>query len=70
MSNARTRKSVRQTPRQIFMIPAVLGALSGAGLLFALVGDGIWDGLSWVTLSIPIVLIGICLTRGRRFPPA
>ena len=55
----------RQTLRQIFLVPLVIGVLSVGGLVFALVEDGIWDALSWVTLSIPIVLVAVCIARGR-----
>ena len=59
------RKPVRQTMAQIFTIPVTLAVLGGAGLIFALVGDGVWDGLSWFALSVPIVILAICLWRGR-----
>ena len=48
----------RQTNGQIFAIPMVLGVLSIIGLVSALVGDGIWDGVSWLTLAVPILLCG------------
>lgn len=48
----------RQTNGQIFAIPIVLGVLSIIGLISALVGDGVWDGVSWTTLAIPILLCG------------
>lgn len=48
----------RQTNGQIFAIPALLGVLSIIGLVSALVGDGVWDVVSWVTLAIPILLCG------------
>ena len=48
----------RQTNGQIFAIPIVLGVLSIVGLISALVGDGVWDGVSWATLAIPILLCG------------
>jgi len=51
-------QSRRQTNGQIFAIPIVLGVLSIIGLVSALVGDGVWDGVSWVTLAIPILLCG------------
>lgn len=63
-------KNPRQTIGQIFIIPAALAVLTGGGLVFALVEDGVWDVLSWVTLSIPIVLLAICLLRGRGSPSA
>jgi len=48
----------RQTNGQIFAIPLVLGVLSIVGLISALVGDGVWDSVSWATLAIPILLCG------------
>lgn len=48
----------RQTNGRIFAIPAVLGVLSIVGLISALIGDGVWDGVSWATLAIPILLCG------------
>lgn len=62
MTNGRP---VRQTTAQIFTIPAILALLGGAGLIFALVGDGIWDGLSWLALSVSIVIFAICFWRGK-----
>ncbi len=53
----------RQTNGQIFAIPMVLGVLSVIGLVSALVGDGFWDGVSWVTLAIPILLCGYFLLK-------
>jgi hypothetical protein len=56
----------RQTLRQIFAAPAVIGVLSVAGLLSALLGDGVWDGLSWFLLLVPVVLWATFVRRGRR----
>ncbi len=53
----------RQTLWQIFAIPTVLGVLSIVGLISALVGDGIWDGLSWLLLAIPVVLCAYAWLR-------
>ena len=41
----------------IWTAPIVLGALTIVGLISALVGDGIWDALSAVTLGI-VALVG------------
>lgn len=38
--------------------PSLLGISSLTGLISALVGDGSWDALSWLTLGIPLVVIG------------
>ncbi|MPR02195.1 DUF4175 domain-containing protein [Pseudomonas sp. MAFF 212408] len=57
-------------PRQssfwkVFGIPLVIGVLSAAGLFAALLGDGLWDSLSWVGLGIPAV-IGVWALIKRR----
>lgn len=61
-------RPVRQTLRQIFAAPLAIGVLSTVGLISALVGDGIWDGLSWLTLAIPVALFFgyLAWPRGRR----
>ena len=48
-------------PRQsnfwkVFALPLGIGLLSAAGLFAALLGDGIWDALSWVGLGVPAFL--------------
>jgi hypothetical protein len=53
----------RQSVRDIFKWPLVIAVLSTVGLLSALLGDGIWDGLSWVALAIPVLLYGIFARR-------
>lgn len=56
-------------PRQssfwkVFTMPLVIALLSAAGLFAALLGDGPWDGLSWIGLGIPAV-IGVYRLLGR-----
>lgn len=46
--------SIPQTTEQIWKAPIVLGIVSAIGLVSALLGDGIWDALSWVALTAPI----------------
>lgn len=55
----------RQTLGQIFAAPAVIGALSVIGLISALVGDGVWDGLSWLALGVPVALCAYFTLRRR-----
>ncbi|WP_236194920.1 hypothetical protein [Pseudomonas glycinae] len=57
-------------PRQsnfwkVFSTPLVIALLSAAGLFAALLGDGIWDGLSWIGLGVPaaIALHGLLQRR-------
>jgi hypothetical protein len=61
-----SRRITHRTVWQVFRTPLFVGLLSSAGLAFALFGDGIWDGLSWLALSIPVLL---CLIFGLRRAP-
>jgi hypothetical protein len=38
---------------RLWGMPLLIAILSLGGLLSALVGDGIWDVLSWVMLALP-----------------
>lgn len=42
--------------RQIFAVPLAVAVATVLGLLAALVGDGAWDLVSWLTLG-PVVLL-------------
>ncbi len=66
MTGKRLHSPRRQTLWRIFVIPLVLGVLSTVGLVSALVGDGVWDGVSWLTLGIPILLCAYFLLKPRR----
>jgi hypothetical protein len=55
------------TFRNIYRWPAILAALSSFGLISALIGDGIWDGLSWIALAIPLAVMGWFASRGRSW---
>ena len=61
MMRARAR---HQTVRQIFTWPVVVAILSVVGLLSALLGDGIWDGVSWAVLAVPVALYFGFIRRG------
>ena len=48
-------------PRQssfwkVFGMPVVIGVLCAAGLFSALLGDGLWDAVSWLGLGLPSLL--------------
>jgi hypothetical protein len=49
------RKPMNST-REIFRMPLLIGVVSTIGLASALLGDGMWDVLSWVTLGVPVAL--------------
>ncbi|WP_164464427.1 MULTISPECIES: hypothetical protein [unclassified Chryseobacterium] len=42
---------------KLWGMPILLAFISLFGLIAALLGDGLWDVLGWLTLSIPLFLI-------------
>jgi len=60
----------RLSPRRIWGMPILITLLSAVGLLSALLGDGIWDALSWFALAAPVLVTLRCVARslphGRR----
>ncbi len=53
--------------KQVFKIPILLGVLSTIGLVSALLGDSIWDAVSWITLGVPCaVIVWFWFGGGRR----
>jgi hypothetical protein len=48
--------SIHQTHTQIWSGPIIIGVVSAIGLISALLGDGIWDAVSWVSLSAPMAI--------------
>jgi hypothetical protein len=55
-----------RTLGQIFAMPIVVGALSSVGLVAALVGDGWWDAVSWLSLGLPVLLYLFFVMRRKR----
>jgi hypothetical protein len=49
--------------RGVYRIPLLLGFITIIGLLSALLGDGVWDGFSWLLLAIPLLLLGFIVRR-------
>jgi hypothetical protein len=47
----------------------MIGALSIVGLLAALIGDGWWDAVSWLSLILPILLYLFFVARRTRVGP-
>ncbi len=37
--------------------PLLIALLSLAGLIAALIGDGVWDMFSWIALALPVIII-------------
>ena len=53
----------RLSLRQVFAAPLAIAILSGIGLVSALLGDDIWDMLSWLALTVPVAVILWCWLR-------
>jgi hypothetical protein len=60
------KASRRRTFPQIFAAPLALAAIIIAGLVSALVGDGIWDAVSWIALGTPLATLAALISRGRH----
>lgn len=59
----RPEKSLRQR----WGSPIALAVTTGSGLLFALVGDSdVWRALSWLALSVPLLVTLKCWLLPRR----
>ena len=52
--------------RSLWAYPIALGVLSVVGLLAALIGDGMWDWVSWVGLGLPTLVCIVFSLGGRR----
>jgi hypothetical protein len=59
----------RRTLGQIFAAPIMVGALSIVGLLAALIGDGWWDAVSWLSLALPVLLYLFFVVRRKSVGP-
>ncbi len=50
----------------IFAIPAIVAVLSLFGLVAALIGDGVWDVIGWMTLGVSIAVLAWALVARRH----
>jgi len=57
--------SQHSSVRKVYGVPLLLAAITLAGLLFALFGDGLWDALSWIAMATPIIV----MAYKYRYPP-
>lgn len=53
----------RQSVREVFFIPILLSVAVLIGLVSALIGDGIWDMVSWLTILAPVVVVILAWRR-------
>ena len=53
--------------RGVFAIPLVVAILSLIGLIGALLGDGVWDGIGWIGLGACVaVTVWALIARRHR----
>jgi hypothetical protein len=51
-------------PSVIWRWPLLMAVLTVVGLVSALLGEGgVWWGLSWAALAIPLVVMAACVVR-------
>jgi hypothetical protein len=43
--------------RKIYGTPLVLAGVTFCGLMSALLGDGLWDTISWFVLAVPLAVV-------------
>jgi len=52
---------------RIWRWPTALALLISFGLLSALLGEGgVWWALSWIALSLPLLVIAVCVLQPQR----
>ena len=51
-------------PNAVWRWPLALSVLTLVGLVSALLGEGgVWWGLSWIALAIPLGVMAFCVAR-------
>jgi hypothetical protein len=61
--------TITRNALRVFGVPAVLAVASAVGLMSALLGDGIWDMLSWFALGAPLAIITWFCARAAGLLP-
>ena len=55
MNSVKSKAALARAP--VFRVPLILGIASAVGLISALLADGVWDAVSWVTLAMPLLAV-------------
>jgi len=50
--------------RKVYGPAIILAGITLFGLLSALLGDGVWNALSWVALAVPLVVFAWNYLKG------
>jgi hypothetical protein len=62
---------MRTSPRfyRLWSLPLLIALLTAGGLVVALLGDEIWDAVSWLMFAAPLTSVAWILSRPRlRLP--
>lgn len=51
--------------RRVWRWPLLIAVASLIGLISALLGDGVWNTLSWITLGAPVAVVAIASYRAH-----
>ncbi|WP_199699415.1 MULTISPECIES: hypothetical protein [Alcanivorax] len=51
--------------KRIFALPLLIAITSTVGLLSALLGDGVYDWVSWLGLGVPVIATGYAYSKRR-----
>lgn len=51
--------------RRTWFPPLAIAVISAAGMASALLGDGIWDVLSWFALALPVAVCVFFWAKSR-----
>lgn len=54
--------------RKVYGPACVIAVITLCGLLSALFGDGVWDQLSWLALTIPLTVVAWSYFKPRKSP--
>ncbi|MEJ1095503.1 MULTISPECIES: hypothetical protein [unclassified Pseudoxanthomonas] len=52
--------------RRTFGIPAIIALASVVGLVSALIGDGVFDAISWMALGAVIGVLVLAVVQAKR----
>jgi len=50
----------------LFVLPAIVAAISLAGLVVGLLGDGLFDTVAIIALAVPVAITVWSIDRSRR----
>ncbi|MGX7745092.1 hypothetical protein [Rhodopseudomonas parapalustris] len=65
-----TPRRASHTTAQIFAAPLAIGVITALGLTTALLGDGLWDWMSWIALALPVAVAVVYWRLGAKPAPS